>query len=548
MKQLAYMKTIRRIQKKNERLFKIREKESMKEINFRNGKLVDPERELPFSGGYDVLVVGGGMAGFGAAVAAARLGCKTILIERESCLGGLATAGLVNIPLDFASGISGEMLKRLEEVNGHWHRNSDPEKHKLILDRMITESKCKLLLVSHVVDAIVDKNVIKGIVIENKSGRQAILAKRIIDCSGDADVAYFAGCECMQGRPADKKHQACSLEFRLGGVDWDKYQNSDLKKNDPSWITLIEKSIENGDLPYMIDNHLNWVTHVPGRPQHCGQDEISMCFAHSRNCMPLDAGDLTRMYMEGREQSHILWGFIRKCVPGFEKSYIIDTASLLGVRESRRVIGEYVLTTLDFARAQTFEDTICLTGHHYDLHNPDGSGNIKWAEIVIDGKVRYVSTHGKGGSWPPPGGWEAISDGFGRSGNAFKRKSIPSSIPYRCLVPLKTDNLLVAGRCLSSEFMAQAGCRLVLTCLNMGQAAGTATAISLKNSITPRQVDRIELQTQLLKDGCEIGQTYFDVPGIDVSAVLPAKGKSRAGAFFQADIDTKTLVGAGNVK
>ncbi|MDQ0289353.1 FAD-dependent oxidoreductase [Oligosphaera ethanolica] len=489
-------------------------------LSMQNGQIIDPQRSLPCFGEFDVLVCGGGMAGFGAAVAVAREGCKTMLVERESCLGGLATVGLVNIPLDFAAGISKEMLARLDEVNGHWHRNSDPEKHKLILDRMVVEAGVTLLLVSHAVDAIVENGAVRGVVIENKSGRQAILAKRVIDCTGDADIAFFAGCECLSGRPSDGKHQACSLEFRLGGVDWDAYQNSDLKKNDPTWIKLIEKAVAEGDLPYPIDNHLNWVTHVPGRPQHCGKDEISMCFAHSRNCQPLSAKDLTRMYLEGRTQADILSKFIKKCVPGYENSYLIDTGTLLGVRESRRVLGEYVLKTIDFARAQTFEDTVCLTGHHYDLHNPDGPGNIKWAEIQIDGKTCYVSTHGKTGSWAPPGGFDVITDGFGRGGDAFQRKTLPSSIPYRSLVPQSMDNLLVAGRCLSSEFMAQAGCRLVLTCLNMGQAAGTAAALSLKQQIAPRKVDRKDLQIKLLQAGCELGQSYFGIPGIDVEKVV----------------------------
>ena len=465
-----------------------------------NGIITEHAKQLQLAGKYDVIVCGGGPAGFGAAVAAARKGCKTLLIERESMLGGLTTAGLVPIPLDSKMGISREMLDNLDEVTGHWHRNTDPEKHKLIYDRMLKASGADVLFASHIVDAIVQDNKVTGVVTESKSGRQVFMADRFIDCTGDADVAYFAGCECFSGRAEDGKHQACSLDFRLGGADWQKYLDSDLKRDDPTWIDLIEKAVKNGDLPYMIENHVNWVTHVPGRPQHCGMDEICFCISHSRNCDPLSAKDLTRMYIEGREQADIFSKFIKKFIPGFENSYLIDTASLLGVRESRRVVGEYVLKTLDFARGMQFDDAIASTTHHYDLHNPDGPGNIKWAKEIIDGKVCYVSSHGHPGSWDPPCGTENMTDGWGRTGADRKFRTTPCDIPYRSLVPVKMDNLLVAGRCLSSEFMAQAASRLIMTCVNMGEAAGTAAAQSLKDQVVPRKIDVKKLQATLEAD------------------------------------------------
>lgn len=489
----------------------------MIKLNQREGRLIEPEKELNIIGEYDVLVVGGGMAGTGAAIATARAGFKTLLVERETALGGLATIGLVNIPLDFISGIGHEMMQKLKDVDAEWHRNSDPEKHKLILDRMITEEGCDLLLHTYVVDTIVENDVIKGVVVEGKSGRESIIAKRIIDCSGDADVAFFGGCECMAGRVEDGKHQACSLEFRLGGVEWDAYINSDLKKNDPRWEAEIKKALKNNELPYEIDNHLNWMTHVPGRPEHCGMDEVSICFAHSRNCDPLDSRDLTRMYLQGREQADILWKFIKKNITGFEASWLIDTAPLLGVRESRRVLGEYIITAKDIAQFRNFDDVVTISGHGYDLHNPDGPGNIKWAKMEHNGEEIYAICHtGYGSSWMPPGGKEALTDGFGRKGDDMQFPNPPYyDIPYRCLVPVKMDNLLVAGRCLSADFMAQSGCRLVLACLNMGEAAGTAAAISLKNNIVPRQVDRLELQTELLRNNCNLGQSFRKIPGID---------------------------------
>ncbi len=481
--------------------------------------IVEPERTLSIESEYDVVVVGGGIAGVGAAIAAARGGCNTLVIEQTSALGGLATMGLVNIPLDYRSGIGEEMIARLEAVDGHWHRNSDPEKHKLILDRMVTEAGCDILFVTTVVESIVRDGAIRGVVVESKSGRQAIMARRVIDCSGDADAAAFAGCDYSVGRESDGYVQGCSLEFRLGGVDWDAYQNSDLKAEDPRWEALIEEALETGDLPYPIDNHLNWMTHVPGRPEHRGMDEVSICFAHSRYCKPLDTRDLTRMYLEGREQCDILWKFIRKWVPGFENSWLIDTAPLLGVRDSRRVHGEYVLTGWDVARRAKFDDVIAISWRGFDVHNPTGPGNQKWFETQIDGETEYITAglDGYASSSFPPGGPDALSDFAGRSGDELEdeRQKTHYDVPYRCLVPLKVENLLVAGRCLSADFPGQSATRLIMCCNAMGEAAGHAMVLSLNHDIPPREVDRVELQHRLIEADCNLGQSEREIPGVN---------------------------------
>lgn len=485
-----------------------------------DGKLREPERVLALDAEYDVAVVGGGIAGVGAGIAAARAGCKTLIIERESALGGLATVGLVNIPMDHLSGIGKDMFRRLESVNALWHRHSDPEKHKLILDRMVRKAGCDILFVTLVVDAIVKNGAMAGVVVESKAGRKAIMAQRVIDCSGDADAAFHAGCEYAVGRPEDGLTQACSLEFRLGGVNWDTYLNSELKAQDPIWTELIRKALASGDLPYEIDNHLNWMTHIPGRPEHCGQDEVSICFAHSRNCKPLCNRDLTRMYLEGREQCDILWKFIRMRVPGFEHCWLIDTASLLGVRDSRRVIGEYVLTAYDIARRAKFDDVIAISWRGFDIHNPTSPGNIRYVPWEINGRQRFMVANrgGLGGSAFPPGGKEVLCDYLGRSGADLAFSDDPLSeyydIPYRSLVPLHVDHLLVAGRCLSADFGGQAATRLVMCCNAMGEAAGTAAAISLKHNITPRQVDRVELQRMLLKNDGTLGLGGRVIPGV----------------------------------
>ena len=483
-----------------------------------DGGILQPARTLPVESEYDVVVVGGGIAGFGAGVAAARAGARTLVVEQLSMLGGLVTAGLVNKVLDFVGGIGAEMFKRLEEVDGLWHRNSDPEKHKLILDRMAREAGCDLLFVTSVVDSIVSGDEIRGVVVENKTGRQAILAKRVVDCSGDADAAFHAGCEVMQGRPGDGLSQACSLEFRLGGVEWDAYAESDLKKTDSGWVRLIEQAKAEGDTVWKLENHLNWMTHIPGRPERRGMDEVSICLAHSRNCRPTDARDLTRMYLEGREQVDELWRFIRKRVPGFAGSYLIDTGCLMGVRESRRVLGEYVMRGMDIASCRKFDDVIAISHHGYDVHNPDGVGNIKWIEAEIDGKTCYVITHpgsGMSSTWDPPGGKDAYTDSKGRKGDAMRfPEKIAYDIPYRSLLPVKMDNLLVAGRCLSADFMAQSGCRLIMCCLSMGESAGTAAAMSLEKGVRPRDLDIMELQRRLVANGMDIGQHMRDISGL----------------------------------
>ncbi len=265
-----------------------------------------------------------------------------------------------------------------------------------------------------------------------------------------------------------------------------------------------------GRLPYPIDDHLNWMTHLPGRPQHCGKDEVSICLAHSRRCRPLDNRDLTRMYFEGREQCERLAAFIRGSIPGFADSWLIDTASLLGVRDSRRILGEYVLTARDVARRAKFDDVVAISWRAYDVHNPTGPGNLKFAIQEFDGVKRYMAADQTAFiSTPPPGGHEVLCDYRGRTGAdlvfAFdepeNRTANNYDIPYRCLVPLKIENLLVAGRCLSADFFGQSATRLIMCCNAMGEAAGTAAAISLKRGIPPRRVDRVELQKTLLANG-----------------------------------------------
>jgi len=485
-------------------------------IDFNNGKIMEKVKEIPFYGDYDVIVAGGGVAGFGAAVAIGKRGYRVLLIEATSALGGLATMGLVNIPLDFVSGVGREMMDELEAIEGHWHRNTNIEKHKLVLDRMVKKYHVEVLFVTSVVDAVMDDNTLKGVIIQTKTGRKYISARRFIDATGDSDLAYYAGAETESGRPEDGMSQACSLEFILGGVNWDAYQTSELKKTDPKWVKMIREDLASGLLPYESDNHLNWITHIPGRPQHCGMDEVSICFAHSRKCYPLDNKDLTRMYFEGREQAAMLAEYIKKRVPGFENSFLTTTASLLGVRESRRIVGEYRLTAEDIAYCRRHDDVIAISNHGYDVHNFEETGNIKWAPIKLNGEIQYVISNcgGFGTTTPPPNGKPVVNIKGQTAEFAEFEPNRTYDIPYRCLVPVRVENLLAAGRNLSSDVYAQSGARLILCCLAMGEAAGVATAISLADNIAPRNINVKALQNELVATGCNIGQTMREINGV----------------------------------
>ena len=265
-----------------------------------------------------------------------------------------------------------------------------------------------------------------------------------MDASGDSDLVYFAGGETMTGRPEDGMSMGCSLEFVLGGVNFEAYKASELYATDPKSIKLIARALQEGKLPYEIDNHLNWWTRIPGRPEQCGMDEIGVCFAHSRRCFPTDNRDLTRMYIEGREQAAILADFIRENVPGFEKSYLSYTGSLLGVRESRRIVGEYVFTGMDIAYARKFDDVIAISQHGFDLHGFEAAGNMKWFKGTLpDGTPAYIANRAGWGSQLPP------DDGIAR---VNMKELIPDEgayyydIPFRSLVPVRLENVLAAGR------------------------------------------------------------------------------------------------------
>ena len=431
-------------------------------------------REIPVVKEVDVLVVGGGYAGFGAAMCAARNGAKTMLVEQQSALGGLVTMGYVALTFSYIEGVAYELFHVLKSINGVTGRFVDVEKTKVVLEQMLLKEKVQILYNTSVVDAIVENNTITGAVIFNKGGFQAIKAKRVIDASGDGDVSAYAGVPFEVGFPEmNNYNQASSLVMHIGNVDMEKYNA--LGDTIAFWENKIKAAVDNGEYPYMIDRRINWLVRVPGRdPKH---QELYICYAHSRNCRCLDGEDLTRQLIEQRQQCQWTMEFCKKNIPGFEGAWLIDTAPMLGVRDSRRIMCEYKLTADDLINGARFDDAIMRAMHAFDAHHPVDVGHVKHVMRPNEkGEMvrRYVD----------PGFWREV--------------------PYRALVTLKIDNLLVAGRNFSADFMAQSGNRLVLECLNMGQAAGTAAALSIKDGVTPRALDAQKLRKRLVEMGINL--------------------------------------------
>jgi len=483
-------------------------------IRLINKSKVRVEQEISIVREVDVLVVGGGAAGVGAAICAARNGMDTLLVEQQGCLGGLVTLGLVNWVASYPEAVGKELLNRLQAEGALSDRRiCDPEKTKYVLEQMVLESGAKIFYWTYVIDAITENSVIKGVIVHNKSGRQAIVAKIVIDCSGDGDVAAYAGApyEIGGGEKYEGYNQAVSLDFRLGNVDWTRFN---AKKYYSTIESLIEKAVELGDLPYLVE--CGYIGVLPGKPDD--RAEVYVCTAHSRRCHTMDAEDLTRIVIEQRRQIQQIFKFFRKYIGGFESCWLIDTATLLGVRDSRRIIGEYVFTAEDLVFARKFPDAITRDTHGFDIHNPTNIPHIKHTHLSEPKEPAVCRPNGKGG-------YEARF----KPGEYYE-------IPYRCLVPLKIENLLVAGRCISATFEAQSGTRLIMTCMNMGQAAGTAAALAIKNKITPRKLNVSFLRDKLVEQGINLKEEpplYYG--GAPRSRSIPPDAKFEVNSAIGAD-------------
>ena len=453
----------------------------------------------------DVLVVGGGTAGVAAAVSAARRGMKTLLVESQGSLGGLATNGLVTGVAGMIEGICKEFLDRMEAEGDLIPRphlpSFDPEKAKFMLERMVLEAGARILYWTYVVDAYVQDGCIKEVICHSKSGWMAIEARMVIDTTGDADVAAYAGVPYEVGSPEFAGlNMSTTLAFRLAKVNMRKYgeamQAWNAKEKMPKKMTMVtelmEKAVASGDLPYFIFPTA-LIYPVPRTPEE--ESDVTVMTAHSFYTRNLDVEDLTRQVIEQHQQIGWLEKFFRKYVPGFEASRLAGLANLHGIRDSRRISGEYVLKDEDVVCARKFEDGIAKFPEFLDTHHPT-SPRI--------GFMRHVHLEEpKGPAICRPAECSGDMHPFVKR-TRYEARCSPREyceIPYRSLVPLKVDNLLVAGRCVSAEFNALAAVRVIAICMSTGQAAGIAAALCLKDGTVPRRLDGKLVRDAMIKQG-----------------------------------------------
>jgi len=447
-------------------------------------QIEEPSRVIPILAETDVLVVGSGPGGLSAALAAAREGVDTMLVERYGCFGGNITqAGVESIAwyrhektVD-AGGIGVEFERRAKEMGGSRREPQslsqalDTEMFKYVADTMVQEAGIVPILHCYGVSTIMEGNTLAGVVVESKSGRQAILAKRIIDATGDADIAHLAGAPYRQS-PKDKL-LGVTVTFGCSGVDitrfrehvkensarlgdWDEVEQTTGKENDlfsPYIEEPFNRAKDAGEIPRDA-----WIKGTWSSLTEAGEATyLNMIVLNGID--PTNVRDLTQAEIQGRQQ--VMWALnaLKKYTPGFEKAKLRTFCSSLGVRESRKILGEYTITEHDVRNEARFADSIGIFPEFLD----------GYGVVIIPTTGRYFQ------------------------------------IPYGIIVPQKVENLLVAGRCVAGDKISHAATRQMMCCTVTGQGAGIAAAVSLKDKVSCRAVNIATVQRVLKKQGVRIG-------------------------------------------
>lgn len=400
--------------------------------------------KTPVFGEYDVVVAGAGPAGVCAAIAAARNGAKTLLIERYGFLGGMWSAGFI-IPLfDFENKhyIVTEIVDELKARGGwggYYDIAFDFEIMKKLLDDMVTQSGAQILFHTFLAGAYCEGEDVKGVFIQNKSGRSLVKAKVVIDCTGDGDIAASAGVPFTMGRESDNLCQPVTCMFMLGNIEYMQPHYYSIRD------AVIEASKACG-IPFEFSYKRPFVLQLP----NCKRCVVM--WNHVRKKPPTDAVAFSEAELESREEIHRIFDCIKKNVPMFKDVELIAIAPQTGVRESRHIHGLYTLETDECVHGAQFEDGICDVAFSMDLHLPD--------------KDEQENIH----------------------------LEAPYQIPYRCLVPVNRNGLLVAGRCISGTYETNGSYRVTGDCMATGQAAGAAAALAVKQNVNVRDVDIHQLR------------------------------------------------------
>jgi hypothetical protein len=414
---------------------------------------------------YDVIVSGGGLSGVAAAISASREGAKVLLIERYGFLGGMATAGLVNPFMPYViwkahweydwkekvnQGIFREILSDLKEFGGLHANNQtfNEEILKIVLDRLMKKYGVKTLFHSYLTKVNREGSKVLGVTVANKSGEMNFTAKYFIDSTGDADLSFQAGCEYKIGRETDNLCQPMTLCFRLGNIDFEEYNaNESWRMINGKYAELKRKGLINNPREDVLT-----FQHMVDGAMHFNSTRVI-------NKSAVNAEDLTDAEIEGREQMYELFQFMKNYVPGFKNAQILMSAPQIGVRESRRIVGEYTVTEEDLISVRKFEDSIARGTYPVDIHNPSGTGTV-----LKD--MPYGEYY---------------------------------TIPYRALIPKGVDNLIVSGRPISSTHEAHSAYRIMPICTSIGEGAGTAAAIAVKKEVSFKAVPYKEIHDILDK-------------------------------------------------
>jgi hypothetical protein len=455
-----------------------------------------PPRTAQVAAEADVLVVGGGPAGLGAALGAANAGARVVLAERYGFLGGNATAALVMplmsfhtqrqrnkkaggaslLPTDHGPGkpvvrgVIATLLERLVQANGAIPPSLqtgyvvpfDPEIFKLVSLDLLHEAGVNFLFHAFASDFL-DENGSGGVVFETKSGPVVIRARVIIDCTGDGDIAARAGAPYEIGREDDGLVQPMTLMFRMVEFQREAFKKY-VKEHPDQWRNvhglwdLVQVATARGELKLPREDILFFAT------PH--DREVSVNSTRITKVLGIDVWDLSYAEWEGRRQLRQIAAFLRRYVPGFDHAYVAQSGVNVGVRETRRFIGDYQLTAGDILQARKFPDVIARSTYPVDIHNPEGTGTL----------LKRI----------PPG--EAYD------------------IPLRCLLPQKVKRVIVAGRCISGTHEAHSSYRVMPVSMATGQAAGVCAALAVRYGKLPRSVPVADVQSELIRQGADLGE------------------------------------------